>query len=163
VRLFAPQRPAWPRRLRLLARELSSLPVRSAILDGDVVALTRRGTSSRDLLREAAERQSWGDLFYFIFDLLYLDGSDLRDVPLVDRKRALARLLSEAGRAPHLRFSDHHDGIGDLVARHARELALEGVVSRRARSPYRAGRGSDWVRLRCRPRRKARRAGQRET
>jgi bifunctional non-homologous end joining protein LigD len=163
VRLFAPQRPAWPRRLRLLARELSSLPVRSAILDGDVVALTQRGTSSRDLLREAAARQSWGDLFYFVFDLLYLDGSDLRDVPLVERKRRLAGLLAEAGRSPHLQFAEHVDGSGDLVARHVRELSLEGLVSRRARSPYRAGRGSDWVRLRCRPRRKAARAAQRET
>ncbi len=163
VRLFAPESAAWPRRLRPLARELSSLPVQSASLDGDVVALSRRGTSSRGLLREAAARRSWGDLFYFVFDLLYLDGSDLRDVPLVDRKRALADLLARAGDAPHLIYADHVRGSGDLVSRHARELSLEGVVSRRARSPYRAGRGADWVRVRCRPRRKTGRAGQRET
>src|SRR5690606_11697775 len=81
------------------------------------------------------------------FDLLYLDGRDLRGAALMDRKAALARLLE--GGPDKLRYSDHFEEDGEMVLRHACRLSLEGVVSKRAAGKYASGRGRDWIKSKC--------------
>ena len=153
VRLLARGRRDWSRRLPVLARELSSLPARSAILDGELVALLPRGTSSPNLLRRVLSGGTQDELFFFVFDLIYLDGSDLRRVPLLDRKRALARLLAGSVGSPHVKYSDHIRGRGALFHRLACDLSLEGMLSRPEHAPYRPGRRSGWLKLVVRPER----------
>ena len=82
-----------------------------------------------------------------MFDLLYLDGYDLRKAPLSVRKAALKKLLDAA--PVTLRYSDHFDESGALVLRHACRLSLEGIVSKQSDAPYRSGRGKGWIKSKC--------------
>lgn len=149
IRLLTRNGRDWTAKLKTITEELSSLPLRSAVLDGEVVALTPRGTSSFEDLKDALDQGDESVLFLYFFDLLYLDGMDLRPAALIERKAALARLLRAARNAPHLRYSEHVQGNGDLFYRHSCELALEGIISKRKDSPYREGRGLDWLKVKC--------------
>jgi bifunctional non-homologous end joining protein LigD len=82
----------------------------------------------------------------FAFDLIELDGSDLRDLPLIERKRRLAKLLGKAKR-PAIRFSEHLTGNGPTVFAHVCRMGLEGVVSKRTDAPYRSGPSKMWVKV----------------
>ena len=97
------------------------------------------------LLQNAFSGESQAPLAYYAFDLLYLDGQDLRALPLLERKAKLEALL---GRLPKsettLRYSEHVRGNGARFFAEAAKLGLEGVVSKRADSVYRSGRGKDW-------------------
>jgi hypothetical protein len=87
-------------------------------------------------------------LVYLAFDLLYLDGCDLRGAPLIERKRALQRVLAKTPPKIHyVEFFEMHDG--DAIYRHACKLGLEGIVSKRRDSPYRSGRQETWLKLKC--------------
>jgi bifunctional non-homologous end joining protein LigD len=114
---------------------------RSCILDGEAVACGDDGIASFDRIRY---RHNDASVFLYAFDLVELDGDDLRRDPLVVRKATLASLLACA--APGLRFNEHLDGEdGALVFAHACKLGLEGIVSKRRNSPYRSGRSPDWI------------------
>jgi bifunctional non-homologous end joining protein LigD len=120
-----------------------ALKVRSCLLDGEAVACERDGMPSFDRLRY---RCADGAVFLFAFDLIELDGRDLRHEPLEVRKATLASVLRKAG--PGLRFNDHLDHEdGDVVFRHACKMGLEGVVSKRLGSRYRSGRSPDWLKM----------------
>lgn len=126
---------------------LRALPVDSAIIDGEIVVETAAGASDFSAL-QADLRDGRSDRFIFYgFDLLHLDGFDLRARPLHDRKAMLELILAEAAR--QLRYSGHFDESGDLVLRHACRLSLEGIVSKLRASPYRSGRGKNWVKSKC--------------
>ena len=84
---------------------------------------------------------------FYAFDLLYLDGHDLRPVPLIERKARLQALIG--GASAVLRYSEHFEEDGELVLRHACRLSLEGVVSKLRDAPYRSGRGKDWIKSKC--------------
>jgi bifunctional non-homologous end joining protein LigD len=137
----------WTDRFGPIAPAAARLPVRQAVLDGEVVILEPDGTTSFQSLQNALSENRDADLVYFAFDLLYLDGYDLRKAPLVERKEALSALL--AGRAGAIRMGDHVSGEGDQFFRHACNFALEGIVSKRADAPYRSGRGKDWLKVKC--------------
>lgn len=126
---------------------LAALPVAGALLDGEMVVETDAGASDFSALQaDLAEGRS--DRFRFqIFDLLWRDGRDLRPLPLVARKEALADLLAEAPEP--LRYSGHFDESGGLVLRHACRLSLEGIVSKLRDAPYAGGRGRAWVKSKC--------------
>ncbi|HVV57860.1 MAG TPA: DNA ligase D [Gaiellaceae bacterium] len=112
----------------------------NAVLDGEVCRLDERGRSSFSLLQ-----QGTGPLVYYAFDLLELDGAPLLDEPLVERKERLREVLD--GRVRAIRFSESFDD-GDALLEAAREQGLEGIVAKRASSPYRPGkRGRDWLKL----------------
>lgn len=123
-----------------------------SLLDGEVVAPAADGTSSFGLLQQALGRHG-GDrrLVYYLFDLLHLDGSDLRRVPLVDRKRLLRSLVAEPGAddGSLLRFSDHVVGHGEAFLSRACRHPVEGVVSKRAASAYVEARSRDWRKVKC--------------
>jgi bifunctional non-homologous end joining protein LigD len=141
----------WTERFGAAVREaLAGLPVEEAILDGELVVEGAGGASDfsalqADLAEGRAER-----FVYYAFDLLYLDGLDLRGAGLEARKAALAERL--AGAPAVLRFSEHFDEDGEIILRHACRLSLEGVVSKLRDGAYRSGRGRGWIKSKCRQR-----------
>jgi bifunctional non-homologous end joining protein LigD len=141
----------WTARLRTQAKQLATLPVQQAILDGELVALTAGGASSFRELQEALSRKQTAPLTYQAFDLVYLDGHDLSAVPLLERKQALAQLLQAADFEPGgvVRYSDHVQGQGPDFFEQACTLGLEGIISKRADAPYRSGRGKLWLKVKC--------------
>ena len=128
----------------MIAHALADVPAKLAVIDGEVVVQTGTGVASFPMLVDAL-KSGGGDMLFYGFDLLYLDGHDLRDAPLVARKEALAALLAE--RLDRIRYSDHIAGDGDAVFRHASRLGLEGIISKQAAAPYRSGRVKTWLKV----------------
>jgi bifunctional non-homologous end joining protein LigD len=109
----------------------------SVTLDGEGVACGPDGVTNFELLRAAVGRPSLREVFLYAFDLLELDGHDLRREPWSDRRWKLARLLRGAG---------HGVQLSDLF-RHACAMGLEGIVAKRRDRPYRSGRSPDWIKV----------------
>jgi bifunctional non-homologous end joining protein LigD len=130
-------------KLPLIVETLVRLRSRSVIIDGEAVCCDDDGRSSFDRIRY---RRHDHVAFLYAFDLIALDGDDLRREPLEVRKATLVSVLARA--APGLRYNEHleHDD-GETVFRHACKLGLEGIVSKRKGSPYRSGRSSDWLKM----------------
>lgn len=141
----------WTARFPGIAEAVAGLPARTAILDGEAVVEDEHGISSFSALQEALSggrnHAAQGAIFY-AFDLLWLDGADLRGLPLSERKARLAALVPP-GLTGTLRFSEHVEGDGGAMVRSACQLGLEGVIAKRRDRPYRAGRGEDWVKVKC--------------
>lgn len=138
----------WTRRFPEIAESLAALEVRQAILDGEVVALLDNGASDFQALQTALSEHRTSPLVYFVFDLLYLDGVDLRSLPLEERKEQLTRLLARHPQS-RIRYSGHVVGRGkDVVARSCR-LGLEGIVSKRREGAYSSGRSDAWLKTKC--------------
>ena len=116
--------------------------IRSCLIDGEAVACDGNGTAVFELIRR--RREGW-HVFLCAFDLLELDGKDLRWEPLEVRKATLASLLR--ARLPGLQFNQHLTHPGDVVFRHACKMGLEGIVSKRLGSRYRSGRTKDWLKF----------------
>jgi ATP-dependent DNA ligase len=133
VRLLTRNGHDWTPRFPLIAEAMGFLRVKSCLIDGEAVACDARGLPVFEQLRE---RHGDRYVFLYAFDLLELNGQDLRRVPIEDRKEALAKLLRRA--RPGLRFNEHLNNVpGDVVFRHACKLGLEGIVSKRLGSRYR--------------------------
>ena len=130
-----------------LVAALSGLPVKTAILDGEVVVDGSSGASDFSALQADLSDGRTDRFAFFLFDLLYFDGHDFRPVAQVERKAALEALLR--GAPPVLRYSEHFEESGDLVLRHACRLSLEGVISKDRDAPYRSGRGKTWIKSKC--------------
>jgi len=137
----------WTHRMKAIASEIKALPANSLLLDGEVVVLAEDGTTSFADLQAAFQDGVRKPLTYFVFDSLHLDGHNLRNLPLIERKAILARLLASAGE--FIRLSEHLDGDGDAIFRNACALQAEGIVSKRAQSKYVSGRTSDWLKVKC--------------
>ncbi len=133
--------------MKPIADAVNAVPAATAILDGEVVVLAENGTTSFAALQAAFQDGAENNLTYFVFDLLHLDGHNLRGLPLVDRKAILAELVEDKGDI--LRFSEHIAKDGEAVFHRACELHAEGIVSKRATSQYRSGRSGDWLKLKC--------------
>jgi len=145
IRLLTRSGEDWTDRMPSLKSALSTLRAKSAILDGEFVALDEHGVTDFQLLQNSFSGKSQSPLAYYAFDLLYLDGVDLRPLPLLERKAKLERLLARLPKSESiLRYSDHTRGNGARFFAEAAKLGLEGVVSKRADSRYRSGRGKDW-------------------
>ncbi len=125
---------------------LQDLPVGSAILDGELVVETSAGASDFSALQADLSAGRTDRFIYNAFDLLHLDGQDLRAVPLLERKTLLEQLIPGEGM---IRYSGHFGESGAMVLRHACRLSLEGIVSKLRDAPYRSGRGKSWVKSKC--------------
>jgi bifunctional non-homologous end joining protein LigD len=122
--------------------------VESALVDGEVVAVNGNGVSDFGALQDALSTSGGtADLIYYAFDLLYLDGYDLRRCSLEDRKVALASRLR--GAPSRIHFSEHHVGDGPAFFKSACAMSLEGIVSKRRSSPYEVGRSRSWLKVKC--------------
>lgn len=126
---------------------LSTLPVGTALIDGEVVVETSAGASDFSALQADLSAKRSDRFTFYAFDLLYADGYDLTNVALLARKNALEVMLS--GTAGLVRYSQHFKDDGELVLRHACRLSLEGVVSKVADAPHRSGRGKNWIKSKC--------------
>ncbi|HTW71815.1 MAG TPA: DNA ligase D [Acetobacteraceae bacterium] len=136
----------WTDRLPALAKAIAALDVDAALLDGELVALDKDGASSFPALQAALSAGRDNTLIFYVFDLLYLDGWDLRPCGLLDRKRVLQGLDTWRGM---LRYSDHYAGDPGAMRRQACEMKLEGIVCKQAHAPYQPGRGHGWVKVKC--------------
>jgi bifunctional non-homologous end joining protein LigD len=135
----------WNHRLPDIAQSLASLGLHSARLDGELIALDAHGHSDFNALQQTLSGEAQLPLVYMLFDLPYLEGSDLSRVGLLQRKQLLQQLLAHAPK--HLAFSSHAIGDGEGAFRMATEQQLEGIVSKRVDSAYHAGRGDDWLKI----------------
>ncbi len=138
----------WSTRLPSIASALGALPAESALLDGELVVLRDDGISDFQLLQKSLEAGKDGSCTFFAFDALFLDGFDLRQLPLVERKALLRELIERAGN-PRLRFSDHIQGAGPAFFEQACRRGLEGIVCKRADAPYSSSRGRGWLKVKC--------------
>lgn len=139
----------WTDRFRALATAAATLP--DAIIDGEVVALDAHGAPDFAALQDALSAGRSDDLVYFAFDLLFADGTDLRQRSLAERKGRLKKMLSKAKLEKRgIRFVDHLSDPGDAVLASACAMHLEGIVSKRLDAPYRSGRGDTWAKAKCR-------------
>lgn len=138
----------WTHRMPALARALEALPARTALVDGEVVVFDASGTTSFAQLQAASHESHREELTYVVFDLLHLDGRNLRGLPLIARKKLLEQLLSGTD-APALRYSEHLTTGGRKMFSHACELGAEGIVSKRADSQYLSGRSGAWLKIKC--------------
>lgn len=169
----------WSAKWPGLVKALADLPVDTAWLDGEVVAIAPDGNISFQLLQNAMRLDKEAPLVYFIFDLMYLDGYDLTSLPLIDRKELLQRLLATKDEAKKdkakqqkanpdktskenddtekgdkeaqspLHFSDHVEGHAGEVFRQACLLGQEGVVVKNAQAPYVQQRSAEWLKVKC--------------
>jgi bifunctional non-homologous end joining protein LigD len=137
----------WTHRMKTIASLVEDLPVETATLDGEVVVLAHDGKTSFADLQAAFQEGVKKPLSYFAFDLLHLNGHNLRGLPLVERKALLATLLEGSGE--FLRLSEHIETSGVVMFKKACELHVEGIISKRAASKYSSGRSSDWLKLKC--------------
>ncbi|MFL6718651.1 MAG: DNA ligase D, partial [Burkholderiaceae bacterium] len=140
----------WTAKWPDIAQAAAQLPADSAWLDGEVVALDEEGNASFQMLQNMAQHR--GRLAYYVFDLPYLNGYDLRAMPLSQRKELLRALLEKADPAGPVRYSDHLQGkVADAFS-HACMHGLEGIMVKRADAPYAATRSESWLKVKCQQR-----------
>src|SRR5215813_11978908 len=142
VRLFTRNGIDWSGRFPLIVQAVGALKARSCLIDGKAIAFEDGGLASFDLIRHQRANES---IFLYAFDLIELNGDDLRRDPLEVRKATLASIVAKA--SPGIRFNEHIEGDGPTVFAHACKLGLEGIVSKREDSAYRSGRSPDWLKM----------------
>jgi bifunctional non-homologous end joining protein LigD len=139
----------WTRKFPALANALAKLPADAALIDGELTVNDDHGVSSFSLLQQALKGGRDEAMTYYVFDLMHLDGTDMRPLPLTARKAALANLLKKAGDTSQVHLSESLDEPGPVLIRHACKLGLEGIISKRADASYHSGRGHDWLKTKC--------------
>jgi len=142
VRLFTRNGYDFAKRFPLAAQAVAALPARSFLIDGEIIVTDNTGLAVFDLIRR---RRHECDAVLVAFDLIELDGKDLRRSPLEHRKNMLAKLIRAP--RPGVVVNEHYQGDGDIVFHHACKLGCEGIVSKRLGSPYRSGRSKYWVKI----------------
>ncbi len=138
----------WTAKFRAIADAARDLP--DAILDGEVVAHGADGAVSFSALQVALSEGKTDDALYYAFDLLFAEGEDLRKRPLSERKQRLQAMLATLPASSPIRFVDHIAGSGRDVMQSARNMALEGIISKRLDAPYASGRTGSWVKAKTR-------------
>lgn len=147
VRMMSRNNKDWSGNFPMIARCAARLALQNAWIDGEVVVMDADGRTSFQALQNALSSDHSSQLHYYAFDLMYLNGYDLRGVPLVERKRLLEAILEAAPAT--LRFSAHIQGSGEAFYAQACKMKLEGMISKRAQSTYRGGRCRDWLKVKC--------------
>jgi len=146
--LWSRNRHDWSASFPEIAEAAAALPAREAFLDGEIAVVLGNGTTSFQALQNALSGDGRNPIVYFVFDLLHLDGRDLRAASLEDRKAALERLLPSRRESP-IRYSRHVVGQGESFFGEACRLGLEGIVSKRRDKPYESARGRSWLKVKC--------------
>jgi bifunctional non-homologous end joining protein LigD len=145
VRVFSRNGRDWTDRVPLIAEGIAKLRVKSVTIDGEGVVCRPDGVSDFDRLRAAVGRMGSRDAFLYAFDLLEIDGENLRPYEWHVRRATLRSLIKRGG--PGIRLSEHLDGNGALAFQHACFMGLEGIVSKRRDRPYRSGLSADWIKV----------------
>ncbi len=139
----------WTTRLPSVVAALEQLPIASGLLDGEVVVLGSNGVSDFQRLQNSLEAGKDDACTYFAFDALFLDGLDLRALPLSKRKALLEQRFAARQGDAGVRFSAHVAGGGAEFFERACELGLEGSIAKRADAPYVSGRSKSWLKVKC--------------
>jgi len=148
VRLVTRNGNDWTTKFPRLAEAVEALPF-TGVLDGELTAVDERGVTHFQKLQNAIRDGHQSELIYYAFDLPFLDGFDLRAVPLIARKERLAELLVAARKTGPIRLSEHIRGNGPEVLAEACKNGLEGVVSKRVDSRYESTRSAAWLKTKC--------------
>ncbi len=136
----------WSAKFPALIAAGAALP--DGIIDGEVVALDHTGAPDFAALQAALADGKTTNLIFFVFDLLYADGEDMRKLPLAERK---ARLQTRIADTPDIiRYVEHFTSAGDAVLQSACRMDLEGIVSKKLDAPYQSGRSGSWTKSKCR-------------
>ena len=140
----------WTHKFSTIATVCNGLP--DAIVDGEIVALDANGAPDFAALQAAISEENTANLVFFVFDMLFATGENLRTLPLFERKQRLEAMLAILPRkgGSLLRYVDHFETGGDAVLLSACKLSLEGIVSKQADAPYRSGRSESWTKAKCR-------------
>jgi bifunctional non-homologous end joining protein LigD len=137
----------WTDEFAPIAKAAARLKVREAIIDGEATVLGNTGLPDFQALRRELRNRQSKRLTFHAFDLLYLNGRDLRRAPLLERKEALKSVLDDG--PPTLVYVDFLEGDGTRVFEQACRMGLEGIVAKRVDTPYRSGRQDSWIKLKC--------------
>jgi bifunctional non-homologous end joining protein LigD len=148
ITLFSRSGLDWTVRFPAIAKALETLPCESALIDGEAAYVLPSGITDFKSLQEHIDTPD-SAIRYFAFDLLFLDGKDLRKEPLIKRKERLRELMAAKGVSDFLIYSDHVVGLGPEFYEKASAAHLEGIMSKRVDAPYRSGRGKDWRKIKC--------------
>jgi hypothetical protein len=142
IRLITRNGNDFTNRFPIIVAAVTVLPARSFLIDGEAIVTNGDGLAVFDLIRH---KRHGGAAALCAFDLIELDGEDLRRSSIEYRKRKLAKLV----RRPQLGIvlNKHYEGDGDIIFKHACKLGCEGIVSKRLGSPYRSGRSPHWVKV----------------
>lgn len=151
IRLFTRNGHDWSAKLPRQVEALRKLKLKSGWLDGEVMVVDAEGVADFQALQNAFDAHDDSALTYYLFDAPWLDGRDLRDAPLHERRAALAEVLQANG-SEALRFSEDFQAPVDSLLASACQLQLEGLIGKRADSPYRERRSHDWIKLKCQQR-----------
>src|SRR5262249_49956868 len=145
--LLTRNRQDWTHRYAPVAQAAAALAVKSAIVDGEVVAVDRRGGPSFQALQHASSLEAGRSLAYGALGLLFRAGGARRGEPLVARRALRARRLGGGG--PPLGYSEHFEGPGKTVYDQACRMGLEGIVSKQKHAPFSSGRSQGWLKTKC--------------
>src|SRR5688572_25699321 len=149
VRFWTRNHKDWTAKFPALGKAVKALRLKSAILDGEVVAVDASGRASFQKLQQQINKNSAAGLMFHVFDLVYLDGFLLTRCPLRERKQVLAELFERVDEKSPLRFSDHIEGSGAQFLKEACKFGLEGIVSKLADSVYESTRSRNWLKIKC--------------
>ncbi len=155
----------WTHRMPRLARAVAALPIESGWIDGEIVVLDRHGIPEFQALQNAFESSrsvrarlhpgavaeedgDTGGLVFYVFDLPFFNGHDLRNLPLHERRKALRAIVAEGG-GDTVRFSEDFDAEPDRLVASACQLGFEGVIGKRSNARYASGRSAEWIKLKC--------------
>lgn len=139
----------WTAKFPRIASAIAKLPAHTAVLDGEAVVFDSRGISAFAALQQALGEGDSAAIVYVAFELLFLDGRDIRDLPLRQRKELLQELFGATGTGGGLLLAEHVESPGPHFYREACALSLEGIVSKRADRPHTPGRSRDWLKVKC--------------
>jgi bifunctional non-homologous end joining protein LigD len=137
----------WSDRYPSIIRAAAKLRCKSAIIDGEAIVQNGHGASDFEELQSALRKHGHNIILY-AFDLLHLDGKDLRQQTLLDRRAELHALIGDDDQSL-IQFSDEFDGDGPTLFKACGEMGLEGIVSKHALAPYRSGRSKTWLKTKC--------------
>ncbi|MBV8790879.1 MAG: DNA ligase D, partial [Pseudolabrys sp.] len=149
VRLLTRKALDWTTKFQPVAEALGRLRAKTALIDGELVVEDDAGASSFSLLQQDLKDHRTDRMKFYVFDLMHLNGQDLRPRPLDERKAQLTALLGREAKGGPLVLSESIDESGPVLYKHACRLGLEGIISKRADAPYRPGRGHDWLKIKC--------------
>lgn len=151
VQLFTRNGHDWTARLAHQAKALVALGLRSAWLDGEMVVTNAQGIADFQALQNAFDSERDADILYYLFDVPYLNGMDLRQCPLQERRAALAAVLEHADEQ-RLRLSADFDQPAESLLASACQMQMEGLIGKRTDSLYVSRRSNDWIKLKCKQR-----------
>lgn len=147
IKLYSRNHNVFNAMFPLIVEDLQKIDA-AAILDGEIVVLDQDGHPHFQWLQNYQNNPHGGELIYYVFDLLYLNGRDLRALPLIQRKEMLQKLLHQAG-CSHVRFSEHIVGEGEAFFKQIQKHQLEGMIAKRSRSTYHSLRSKQWLKIKA--------------